>query len=216
MAIGHGQTRVHPRWWTLIFTIVVIFAAWLVGQSFNRSFRAYVPVTLMSDRTGLVMETGAKVKMRGVQVGRVGQISGGKQPASLKLEIDPDKVALIPANVGARISATTAFGAKYVELVYPADPSTKSLTTGVVLRSENVTTEVNTVFQNLVGVIRQVDPAELNGVLSALAEGLGGQGARIGEAISGANTVLVALNARSHVIREDWRLFRFQSALIRS
>lgn len=208
MATGRDQSRVHPRWWTLTFIIVVIFAAWLVGQSFNRSFRAYIPVTLISDRTGLVMETGAKVKMRGVQVGRVGQISGGKQPASLKLEIDPDKVALIPANVRARIAATTAFGAKYVELVYPQDPSPKRLTTGFVLRSDNVTTEVNTVFENLVGVIRQVDPAELNGVLSALAEGLGGQGERIGEAISGANNVLLAVNARSHVIREDWRALK--------
>lgn len=205
MAIRHGQSRVHPRWWTVAFTLVVVFAAWLVGQSFNRSFRAYVPVTLMSDRSGLVMETGAKVKMRGVQVGRVGQITGGKQPVSMKLEIDSDKLALIPTNVGARIAATTAFGAKYVELVYPQDPSPKSLTTGVVLKSENVTTEVNTVFENLVGVIRQVDPAELNGVLSALAEGFGGQGARIGEAITDANAVLVALNARSQVIREDWR-----------
>lgn len=208
MAILHGQSRVHPRWWALIFVAVLVLATWLVGQSFNRSFRPYVPVTLVSDRTGLVMETGAKVKLRGVQVGRVGQISGGKQPVRLKLEIDSNQAALIPTNVGARISATTAFGAKYVELVYPENPAPTPLTTGLVLKSDNVATEVNTVFENLVGVIRQVDPAELNGVLSALAEGVGGQGARIGQAITGANAVLLAVNARSHVIREDWRALK--------
>ena len=36
-------------------------------------------MTLTSDRAGLVMESGAKVKMRGVQVGRVEAISGGGQ-----------------------------------------------------------------------------------------------------------------------------------------
>lgn len=208
MEVRAGQSRVHPRWWTLIFVVVVILAAWLVGKFFNRSFQSYVPVTLTSDRAGLVMETGAKVKMRGVQVGRVGRIIGGRGPVSLKLEIDPKQVAHIPANVEARISATTAFGAKYVELVYPQDPSPKSLTTGLVLKSDNVTTEVNTVFENLVGVIRHVDPAELNAVLSALADGLGGQGARIGEAVSGANNVLLAVNARSRVIRQDWQALK--------
>ena len=42
---------------------------------FAGTFTSYVPVTLTSDRSGLVMETNAKVKMRGVQVGRVSQIN---------------------------------------------------------------------------------------------------------------------------------------------
>ena len=38
---------------------------------FAGTLTTYVPVTLTSDRAGLVMEPGAKVKLRGVQVGRV-------------------------------------------------------------------------------------------------------------------------------------------------
>ena len=38
----------------------------------------YARVTLTSDRAGLVMEPGAKVKLRGVQVGRVASIQRGK------------------------------------------------------------------------------------------------------------------------------------------
>ena len=72
-------------------------------------------MTLTSDRSGLVMEAGAKVKMRGVQVGRVGSITGGNMPVSLKLEIYPDQIKYIPSNVEAEIKATTAFGAKYVD-----------------------------------------------------------------------------------------------------
>ena len=151
------------------------------------------------------MDVGSKVKMRGVQVGRVSQITGAKNRVSLKLEIYPDQVKYIPANVGARIRATTLFSTKYVDLIYPSDPSHKRLAAGTVIESENVGTEVNTVFQNLVGVIDQIDPAKLNGVLSALAEGLRGRGPTIGQAITDANQVLVAVNQRGETVRADWQ-----------
>ncbi len=47
----------------------------VTATSFDGTFRSYVPVTLTADRSGLVMDTDAKVMMRGVQVGRVSQIS---------------------------------------------------------------------------------------------------------------------------------------------
>ena len=56
-------------------------------------------------------------------------------------------------------------------------------------------------FQNLVGVLNQIDPAKLNGVLSALAEGVRGQGERIGQATTDANQVLLALNPRTETVR---------------
>jgi phospholipid/cholesterol/gamma-HCH transport system substrate-binding protein len=208
-----GESRLHPDWWTAILIVVVIASLFLVSALFNGSFRRYMPVTLVSDRAGLVMEEGAKVKLRGVQVGQVGSVTGGNDPVSLTLEIDPDQVKYIPANVQARIASTTVFGAKYVDFIYPSDPSTQRLSDGAVLRSENVSVEVNTVFQNLVGVIKHIDPAKLNLVLSAIAEGVRGQGDRIGEATTGANEVLMALNARSETIREDGRAFdRFNQA----
>ena len=195
----------HPAWWTLILLTAIIGIIALTSALFSGSFKAYVPVTLMSDRAGLVMDVGSKVKMRGVQVGRVSQITGAKNRVSLKLEIYPDQVKYIPANVGARIRATTLFSTKYVDLIYTSDPSHKRLAAGTVIESENVGTEVNTVFQNLVGVIDQIDPAKLNGVLSALAEGLRGRGPTIGQAITDANQVLVAVNQRGETVRADWQ-----------
>ena len=78
---------------------------------------------------------------------------------------------------------------------------------GAHLASRNVSTEVNTVFQNLVDVLHQVDPPKLNSVLTALADGVRGQGQRIGEATTAANDVLLALNPRSETMRRDWRSF---------
>jgi phospholipid/cholesterol/gamma-HCH transport system substrate-binding protein len=203
-----GEQRIPTAAWTLILfaTIIAILAAAVI--SFTGTFRSFVPVTLTSDRAGLVMESGGKVKFRGVQVGRVGTIEGGGQSARLQLELFPDQVQYIPSNVQARIRATTAFGAKYVDLTAPGDPSAKPISAGAVLLSQNVSTEVNTVFQNIVNVLDKIDPAKLNAILSALAEGVRGQGERIGQATTDANEVLKAINPRMDTMAEDWRSFK--------
>ncbi|NDJ91867.1 MCE family protein [Mycolicibacter kumamotonensis] len=195
----------HPAWWTLIlFAAIGLFLS-VTLSLFAGTFRKFVPVTLVSDRAGLVMESGGKVKMRGVEVGRVGTIQSGTGQVSLKLEIFPGQIRYIPANVDARIRATTAFGAKYVDLIYPEHPSPKRLSAGEVIRSQNVSNEVNTVFQTLTEVLDKIEPAKVNAVLAALAEGLRGEGPAIGDAITDGNQVLLALNSRAETFRRDWR-----------
>jgi phospholipid/cholesterol/gamma-HCH transport system substrate-binding protein len=207
MEYRKGEHRLHPLWWAAIMIASVIVFVLAASALFAGTFRDFVPVTLTSDRAGLVMEPGAKVKMRGVEVGRVGELRGGQDPVALKLELFPEQVELIPANVQAQIRATTAFGAKYVDLIYPEDP-TGHLQEGVVLQSRNVSTEVNTVFENVVRVLDQIDAQKLNAVLAALADGVRGQGERIGQATTDANQVLLAINGRADTVRRDWRSFK--------
>jgi phospholipid/cholesterol/gamma-HCH transport system substrate-binding protein len=154
------------------------------------------------------MEPGAKVKLRGVEVGRVATITGGAGTTSLKLEMFPDQMRYIPANVQAEIKATTVFGAKYVALAAPDDPTAKRLAAGAVLVSRNVSTEVNTVFETLVGLLDQIDVSKLNATVTALADGVRGQGERIGEATTDANQVLLAINPRMDAVTQDWRSFK--------
>lgn len=184
----------------LLIAAILVFTAGM----FTRSFRSSVPVTVTAPRAGLILETNAKVKFRGVEVGRVSGVSGGK-PVRLKVEIYSDQTSYIPANVEAQIMAPTAFGPKFVDLVAPDNPSAKHITAGAVVPATTVSTEANTIFENLVGVLKQIDPAKLNGILSALGEGLRGQGPAIGQAITDANEVLQAINPRSETIRQDWR-----------
>ena len=83
---------------------------------FRGSFTEAVPVTVVSRRAGLVMNPDAKVKMRGVQVGKVASIeSRPNGQAALHLAMDPSQLGLIPANVLVDITSTTVFGAKFVE-----------------------------------------------------------------------------------------------------
>ncbi|MGZ5391841.1 MAG: MCE family protein [Mycobacterium sp.] len=193
----------HPGWWTAIFLTATVATIALTAVLFSGSLNAYVPVTLTSDRAGLVMDRGAKVSMRGVQVGRVGKVTGAKNQVRLEMEIYPDQIEYIPANVRARIRAGTLFNAKFVELVYPSDPSPERLAAGTVIGSESVSTEINTLWKNLAGVLNQIDTTKLQGVLAALAEGLGGHGAIIGQTITDANEVLTAVNSRADTIYAD-------------
>jgi phospholipid/cholesterol/gamma-HCH transport system substrate-binding protein len=199
--------RIHPAWYSVVLIAVIAGLVALCAGLFSGTFRTFVPVTLTADRSGIVMEPGAKVKMRGVQVGRVAAVHGGVTPVSLTLDLYPDQVEYIPSNVDAQIRATTAFGAKYVDLVYPESPSPEPISAGAVLKSRNVSTEVNTVFQNLVLLLKQIDPAKLNATLTAFADAVRGRGETIGQAITDANDVLLAVNPRMGTVQQDFRSF---------
>ncbi|MGV0790191.1 MCE family protein [Mycolicibacterium sp. XJ1819] len=199
------RKEIHPRWWAFVLPLVITALVLMTTMIYTGAYKSTVKVVLKSDRSGLGLGGGEKVKMRGVQVGSVGDIRGGRSPVSVTLDIDLDQAKFIPENVGAEIRATTAFGAKYVDLTFPVEPSEQRLSDGQVIVSRNVSTEVNTVFQNLVNVLDRVDAIKLNSVLSAIAEALRGQGERIGDATTAATEVLEAINPRAELIREDWQ-----------
>lgn len=201
-----GGHRIDPIWWAPV--VVVVIGGWIavVATLFSGTFTSYVPLTLVSDRAGLVMESGAKVKLRGVEIGRVDSIGTDGNSAQLKLKIDPGPFEYLPSNVQAEIRSATAFGAKFVDLIVPDNPSPKPLAPGAVLHSDNVTVEVNTVFENLESVLHAIDPAKLNAILSAFSDAVRGKGDRIGQAITDTNNVLLAVNPRMPTVQRDWQL----------
>ncbi|HTF08023.1 MAG TPA: MCE family protein, partial [Asanoa sp.] len=199
--------RIDPTWWAPVLLLVIAALSAMTALLFSGTLRQNVPLTLVSDRAGLVMENGAKVKLRGVQIGEVSSIGSDSNLASLHLKIDPGPFQYLPSNVEAEIKSSTAFGAKYVDLIVPPDASSAPLKPGAVLHSRNVTVEVNTVFENLQSVVHSVDPAKLNSMLSAVAQSVRGKGDRIGQAITDANNVLLTVNPRMPTVRQDWQLF---------
>jgi phospholipid/cholesterol/gamma-HCH transport system substrate-binding protein len=207
------RAKIDPIWWAPTLFILVAGLVALTAASFSGTFDTYVPLTLVSDRAGLVMEQGAKVKLRGVQVGQVASIGTGVKAAQLQLKMDSGPFRYLPSNLEAEIKSTTAFGSKYVDLVVPDNPSRTPLKPGAVLHSRNVTVEVNTVFENLQSVVQALDPAKLNAILSAFAESLRGKGDRIGQAITDANDLLLTVNPRMETIHKDWRLFGKTTAI---
>lgn len=167
----------------------------LAAGAFRGDFTDSVPVTVLSPRAGLVMNPDAKVKLREVQVGTVSSIE--ERPngqAALHLAIDPSKLRLIPANVLVDIASTTVFGAKFVQLIPPANPSPHKLRAGQVLDADSVTVEVNTVFQELTSVLSKIEPEKLNETLGALASALNGRGHKVGQMLSDLDSFLAKLD----------------------
>ena len=199
---------------TGLVTVAVLAAIVAVAVGlFQGSFTESMPVTVISPRAGLVMNPNAKVEMRGVQVGKVASIEPRPNgQAVLHLAMYPSDVHLIPANVLVDITSPTVFGAKFVDLVPPAEPSAQSLHAGQVLDSQHVTVEINTVFQRLTSVLDRLDPAKLNETLGALAKAFSGRGEKIGQAFSDLDSFLAkfdpSLPALSHDIAMSAPVFK--------
>ena len=67
MANSSRRERIDPIWWAPVLVLVIAAITALTALLFSGTLRKTVPLTLVSDRAGLVMEDGAKVKLRGVQ-----------------------------------------------------------------------------------------------------------------------------------------------------
>ncbi len=173
-----------------LFVAIALIVALAIAL-FRDSFSDTVPVTVISDRAGLVMNPDAKVRMRGVQVGKVKSIEDRSDgTAALHLDMDRSQMNLIPSNVGVDITSSTVFGAKFVQLVPPPDPSPQKLREGQVIQGQHVTVEINTVFQQLVNVLDKIDPAKLNETLGAISTAFNGRGEQIGRTLADFNALL--------------------------
>ena len=168
----------------LLASLLVAFAV-LTYLSYTAAFTSVDTVTVSSPRAGLVMDKGAKVKYRGIQIGKVTDISYAGDQARLTLAINSDDMHFIPSNATVHIAGNTIFGAKSVEFIPPQSPSSTSLRPDAHVKASAVQLEVNTLFQSLIDLLHKIDPVELNGTLSALSEGLRGHGDDFGALLCG-------------------------------
>jgi phospholipid/cholesterol/gamma-HCH transport system substrate-binding protein len=203
MAIGDAK-RSHVRIAAAILAAVLVAATIFTYLSYTAAFTQTDSVTVTSPRAGLVMDVDAKVKYRGVQVGEVKKIEYAGNQAKLTLSIVSSEMRYIPANALVRIGSTTVFGAKAVEFLEPKQPEGR-LRPGATVAAKDVQLEVNTLFQTLTDVLHKVDPINLNATLSALGEGLRGNGDDLGATLAGLNYYLQQFNPKLPTLQDDLR-----------
>ena len=198
-----GRNYLPPLLGLITVVIICLIFAFAVGL-FRGSFTETVPVTVIAQRAGLVMNPDAKVKMRGVQVGKVASIESlPNGQAAIHLAMDPSQLQFIPGNVVADIASSTVFGAKSIQLVEPDQPSEQRLHGGETLQGQHVMVEINTVFEQLVSVLAQIDPPKLNESLGALAQAFSGRGPQLGQALSDLDSFLAKLEPSLPAFRHD-------------
>src|SRR4051794_21441639 len=168
----------------LVLLLVLGSLVWLSIAMFNRQFTSTTPVSLHISRAGLQLLPGSDVKVRGLIVGSVEQITSNGDGADIKLELQPSQAQRIPANVSARLVPKTIFGEKYVDLVLPNRPQGQ-LASGMVIPEDRTkpALEINQALDDLLPVLRAIKPTELNTALTALATGLKGRGDQLGETL---------------------------------
>jgi phospholipid/cholesterol/gamma-HCH transport system substrate-binding protein len=171
-----------------VLALLVVLA---VAQ-YDRAFDRTVPVTLKADRSGLLMEPGAAVKLHGVEVGSVAQVSTDGDGAVLALELIPDQAARVPSDVSANLVPSTLFGSKYVEL--RGGGTGEHIEAGAVIDRTEVTVELDNTFDAVMRTLRAMPPSKLNAALTAVADALRGNGKNAGELITELDAYLAGLN----------------------
>ena len=87
----------------LAFVMALVTLMGLAVASYSGVFERGVPVTLEVDRAGSQLTERADVKVRGLIVGQVEEISTDGDGATVQLSLDPEMVDMIPATVSARV-----------------------------------------------------------------------------------------------------------------
>lgn len=188
----------------LITVAVIGLVVALAVALFSGAGTPGVPVTVVSARAGLVMNPDAKVKMRDIEVGRVKSIESlPNGQAALHLAMDPAQLSLIPENVRVNIASSTVFGAKFVELVPPPDPSQQPIRAGQTLDADQVTVEFNTIFDQLTRLLSKLEPDKLNQVLGAIATAVNARGDEIGRSITDLDNILATLDPSMDNLRHE-------------
>jgi phospholipid/cholesterol/gamma-HCH transport system substrate-binding protein len=190
----------------VVFLTLAVLAVYLTYATFSKKFAEYDEVTVQTSKIGMQLPMRADVKIRGVLVGEVLDMSATSDGAELTLGIYPSQLDTIPDNVTASIVPKTLFGEKYVSLIIPGDASATPIKAGATIERTAVATEVEKVLSDLYPLLRAVQPAELNMTLNALATALEGRGDEIGQNLETVDSYLKRLNPQIPAMVEDLRL----------
>lgn len=175
------------------FTALLGLLAVLSVAQYHRAFDRVVPISILADRSGLLMEPGSPVKLRGVEVGSVSEVSTDGTGARVSVELDPDQAERIPAEVTANLVPSTVFGAKYVELRAERETG-EHIAAGAVIGRARVNVELDHTFDHVMRTLQGVPPSKLNAALTSVSGALRGNGERIGALIADTDGYLRAFN----------------------
>jgi phospholipid/cholesterol/gamma-HCH transport system substrate-binding protein len=189
----------------LAFVIALAAAASLSVLSYRKAFTPVLWVTVRTDHTGLQLNQGADVKLRGVIVGEVRDVAADGQKATLRLALEPDQARRIPDNVTARMLPKTLFGERYVALQAPSDASAEMLHDGSVISQDRSSSavELERILDEVLPLLRAIQPDKLAATLGALATALDGRGEQLGNDLTTFDHYLAAVDAQMPTVRAD-------------
>jgi phospholipid/cholesterol/gamma-HCH transport system substrate-binding protein len=187
------------------FLVVIISLIALSIATYSGAFARGVPVTLRAEHTGLQLEKRSDVKVRGLIVGEVTDVSSSGGGALVHMTLKPELVHLIPDNVSARLLPKTLFGEKYVSLILPDRPSRRPLSAGDVIPQDRSqpARELESALDSLLPLLQAVRPQDLASTLGALSGALRGRGHQLGDTLVGLQHLVSGLDTALPELQED-------------
>jgi phospholipid/cholesterol/gamma-HCH transport system substrate-binding protein len=200
--------RIKYKVHALILIALIVSAAIIAGAAYNKEFTTSIPVTVQADRAGLQMHKNNRVKIRGVDLGRVDsvELNAAQTGVNITLALDPKLAKRVPSNATVSLEQLTAFGNKSIQLNDPAIPSGQFLHAGSVITADHVSTEINSTFDHLMTLVTELRPSKLNATLGAVAQTVQGKGDSLGVTITKANDYLKKLNTNLPNLQRDFRV----------
>lgn len=200
------QPRRHPyRLYGALALLVVAGLVALCLASFNQVFTSTADVKVHIARAGQQLLPGSDVKLRGIDVGEVNSITSDGNGAEIDMHLNPSMLKDIPSNVTVQLVPKTLFGEKYVNLVIPSQPSATHLLAGAVIAEDRTkpALEIDQALDNLLPLLRDVQPARLDETLNAVATALQGRGSELGQTVTELNGYLKGLNPHLPTLQHD-------------
>lgn len=191
----------------VVFLVVPALLIWLAVAVYDKQFTDEADIVVRTSQAGNEMHVNADVKVRGVVVGQVREITSDGNGARLRLAIQPGKLDGIPADVTAQMLPTTVFGQRFVALVPPRNPAGRALRAGATIpqdRSRNAI-ELEQVLDNLLPTLTAVQPQKLSATLTAVSRALEGRGAKLGRNLTTLDAYLKKLNPHLPALNRDIR-----------
>ncbi|MEU9322782.1 MCE family protein [Streptomyces canus] len=200
------------RLYGLVFLAVLGLLLSLSVAVYQQAFTSAVRIKLEADSLGNQLDPRADVKLRGLLVGEVRAVHADGTKATLDIALKPEYVAHIPSDVHARLLPKTLFGEKYVDLVAPAHSAHSARSSGRPIRAGDVITqdrtrvgiELQQLMNDLLPLLRTVQPGKLDATLSAFATALEGRGDRIGDNLTRVEDYLHRLNPHLPSLTADF------------
>ncbi|MFI8848672.1 MCE family protein [Streptomyces sp. NPDC053499] len=189
----------------IVLLLVLALLIWLSVAVYDKRFTDAAEITVRTSQAGHEMHVNTDVKLRGVVVGQVREITSDGKGARLRVALQPDKLAHIPADVRAQMLPTTVFGQRYVALVPPKDPAPRPIRAGATIpqdRSRNAI-ELEQVLDHLLPTLTAVQPQKLAATLTAVAQALEGRGSKLGDNLVALDAYLAELNPRLPALNRD-------------
>lgn len=158
----------------------------------------YTLTATFDDVTGLLVND--NVKVAGVVVGKVTDISAEGGKAVVKMAIDDDHRGIPRSGTSAGIRWRNLIGQRYVYL-YPGEPGGEALEDGDEIEDTTSVIDLGELFNRLGPIVTAIEPQQVNDLLETLTQAFDGREDEIGGALDDLAALARGLASRDDAIQ---------------